>query len=188
MQKCWHQSLSWTPLKAPLGQPAWHWLRDDSNSVCLAQITLFVCYSSGWSSDCSVMAEAPSKGSGWRPDNLGNCAELGWMFCRKGSVQEPLVCQLITVSHTHTHMLQRPPPNCFSAFVRTFSKQTDSYTHTESQEMVHVAPKQADVSCLLSWHFSFLQKLRKEQRTSSSSSSPPICVTHSHSCHGVASL
>lgn len=34
----------------------------------------------------------------------------------------------------------------------------------------------------------FLQKLRKEQRTSSSSSSPPICVTHTHSCHWAALL
>lgn len=53
-----------------------------------------------------MVVKKPSKGSGCHEDNLGECAEMGWMFCRKESVvihkQELTLCQLITPLHTHT--------------------------------------------------------------------------------------
>lgn len=87
---------------------AWHWLRDDSNSVCLVQVTLFVCYSSGWSSDCSVMAEAK-----WvsPPITWGNVLSLVGCSVGREVCRNPYSVNLL-LSHmhtTHTQTLQCPP-------------------------------------------------------------------------------
>ncbi len=80
------------------------------------------------------MVKKPSKGSGCHGDNLGECAELGWMFGRKESVvihkQELRFCQLITPLHTHT-----PTPLtaiCVSASVRPFPDQKHTRTNTHT--------------------------------------------------------
>ena len=94
---------------------------------------------------CSLMVEKPSKGSGCREDNLGECAELGWMFCRKEKCGDPqagthILSTYYTPAHTHTHTLQLPNCHLYFCLCQAFPwpKKHTHVEHTQRKQPVRL--------------------------------------------------